>query len=441
MPGKVPDEALRTGLSQARKKARYYVLIAKGTTAVKLIVQKKQVKASDIQKAKTEAKGSLVLEGTCQGQGAEMVFQVLGEEPTVKTMTIKDLIAEQTELTLKARFEVVKQLAVVDENDEANEDENANAPANSNTVNSSVETASPAAPPPPPPPPANVDPAIAPLTAAMNKLSPIIQTAVKINPNRRDELLQGVATFQAQIKASDVESAKATLLAIGKLAKEMATPPAQNNPTPEEPGNTQNNPGPQDPQAAAWQQAWQAADAEYQAALKTAPSDLASKLRVIHAYAFEQGEAQQYSKAMAALERLRPLLAQAASVKGAGSEVAAGTVEKRKYLLERFKVLPGEIRPSLDKLHQAITEQVPNEDPDELIDATEVALNVLYDKMRDEIDAAITAGDMTLLKGIKDRVTNDALVAHLFKNPLIDGSPFKNTVLTAIDEVEANLAS
>lgn len=439
MPGKVPDEALRTGLSQARKKARYYVLIAKGTTAVKLIVQKKQVKAGDIQKAKTEAKGSLVLEGTCQGQGAEMVFQVLGEEPTVKTMTIKDLIAEQTELTLKARFEVVKQLAVVDENDEANEDENARAPANSNTVDSSAETAPPPA--PPPAPPTNVDPAIAQLTAAMNKLSPVIQTAAKNNPNRRDELLQGVATFQAQIKASDAEGAKATLLAVGKLVKELAAPPAQNNPNPEEPGNAQNNPGPQDPQAAAWQQAWQAADAEYQAALKTAPSDLASKLRVIHAYAFEQGEAQQYSKAMAALERLRPLLAQAAQGKGAGSEVAAGTVEKRKFLLERFKVLPGEIRPSLDELHQAIVEQVPNEDPDELIDATEIALNVLYDKMRDEIDAAITAGDMSLLRGIKERVTNDALVAHLFKNPLIDGSPFKNTVLAAIDEVEAKLAS
>lgn len=41
------------------------MLIAKGTTAVKLIVQKKQVKAGDIEKAKTEAKGSLVLEGTC----------------------------------------------------------------------------------------------------------------------------------------------------------------------------------------------------------------------------------------------------------------------------------------------------------------------------------------------------------------------------------------
>lgn len=118
-----------------------------------------------------------------------MVFQVLGEEPTVKTMTIKDLAAEQTELTLKARFEVLKQLAVVDENDEANEDENANVPANSNTVNSNAETAPPA-PPPPPSPPANVDPAIAQLTAAMNKLSTIIQTAVKNNPNRRDELLQ-----------------------------------------------------------------------------------------------------------------------------------------------------------------------------------------------------------------------------------------------------------
>src|SRR5688572_10511905 len=110
MAKQVKDPELKAGLTQARKNPRNFVMIAKGTTAVKLIVQKKPITAGDVQNAKAEAKGNLVVEGVCLGDGPEMVFNVVGQEPGIKPVSIKELIGEETELTMKGRFQVVNDL-------------------------------------------------------------------------------------------------------------------------------------------------------------------------------------------------------------------------------------------------------------------------------------------------------------------------------------------
>jgi len=111
------DKELYEGLQQARKKKpRNYVLFAKGVEVVGLIVQKKAINEGAVQKAKADCKGSLIVRGTCSGEGVDLKFEVVGEEPSITPKKIKDFIAERTELALKPYWAVVTQLsAVVDD--------------------------------------------------------------------------------------------------------------------------------------------------------------------------------------------------------------------------------------------------------------------------------------------------------------------------------------
>lgn len=150
------DKDLYDGLQQARKKKpRYFALIAKGADVVGLIVQKKVINDGAAQKAKSESKGTLVIQGVCCGEGADLKFEVEGKEPSIQPKKIKDFIEEQTDLTLKPYWSVVTQLSGV-------EDEEA-PPAATATASGTPPVAPPSpasqppptanAPPPPPPPP------------------------------------------------------------------------------------------------------------------------------------------------------------------------------------------------------------------------------------------------------------------------------------------------
>lgn len=323
MAEKCEDEELRAALGQARKKSRNFCLIAKGSTAVKLLVSKKGIKSSDVQKAKAESKGNIVVEGVCLGEGTEMVFSVVGEEPSIKALTIKELIAEQTGLTLKARFQTVNELPKVeDDENEGAENENAEA-------NPAAEAPAEIPEAPPLPPAANED-LLMMLISAMSKLGPRIQEAIKKSPNNREALVAGVGNFQKQIKAKDGAGAKASLLAVSELVKSLigeAPPPAP--PPPE------NKP---DPKAAQWEKEWGELEPKYESALATASNDLIGKMKVVHAYATEQAEAGQYDKALTALSRLRPLVEQAAQSNGEQpEEESEGTANEFQALFAKLE--------------------------------------------------------------------------------------------------------
>jgi hypothetical protein len=205
MPSDVLDEDLAIGLKQAKKKARNFLLVVKGSKPLKLIVKKKPIKAAEVQEAKKEAMGTGVYQGVCQGDGGlEMVFRLVGEEPTVKTVQFKELIAEQTGLTIKPRFELVTELADVDDEGEESETQEA-------------EVSAPTA-----PQTEDAEAALKKLMAGMNQLSPAIKTVVGANPGRRDEIVGLVGKFQQQAKDKQVEPAKATLLSLGKIVKELS---------------------------------------------------------------------------------------------------------------------------------------------------------------------------------------------------------------------------
>ena len=438
MPDKCEDEELRANLDAAKKSPRNFCLVAMGSTAVKLILSKKKIPASEMTNAKAEAKGNTVVQGVCVGDGTEMVFQVL-EESTIKPPTIKKLISEQTGLKMTARFQVVNELAQVKENDDDNVPQAPPLPPQQQQQ----ETAPPPAPPPPPPDDA-VAKAMAQLVTARNKLDPVIVLAGTEPPAAERRAGPGAANLRVADPSQRSRKCQDHALALGKLAKELAAPAAQpQQQPPQQPPQSPPQPPQQnaDPKAAQWAKEWAELEPKYLAALKTGPEDLTGKMKVIHAYATEQAEATQYDKALTALGRLRPMIDQASQGKGPAGEIPKGIVEKRKFLIERFKVLPGEIRPELDKLRAAIAKQVPDEDPDELCADIEAALDVLFEELQDEIDVAINKGDMKVLAGLKTRVTSNELVKHLVANPLINGTPFQQVVLAAIEEVETKLAS
>jgi hypothetical protein len=211
------DEDLLDGLQQAKKKKpRHFAMITKGPDVVGLIVQKKKILEGQVQKAKKEFKGNQIIQGVCQGQGVELTFEVVGEEPSIKPIKIKEFIGERTELTVKPSWAVVPALTEVTE---VEEDGSAEAP--------------PAAPPPPvasqpavppvapPAPPADGDP-LAALAVKMKQLTPAVQAAIVANPARKGELLAPVSAFQNQVKAKDAAGAQQSLVAIAKLVKDLS---------------------------------------------------------------------------------------------------------------------------------------------------------------------------------------------------------------------------
>jgi hypothetical protein len=202
----VVDEKLAQGLKQARKKPRNFVLLAKGTSVLKLIVDKKPIKTGVVQEARAETKANLILKGVVEGDGAELVFKLVGDEPTIKIPAFRDYISEQTSLKLKPRFQVVPELAEInDDEDEAGEGE----------TETSVGQTPPEA---PPEVPTTADP-LAALVATMKSLAPHVQSAIQKDPGQKDALLAQVGEFQTHVKAKDATAAKAVLTRLGELLK------------------------------------------------------------------------------------------------------------------------------------------------------------------------------------------------------------------------------
>lgn len=228
MPATKVDEELVEGLSKAKKSPRNFALIVKGAAPVKLLIKKKNIKDADLQKAKAEAKGTDSIVGVIEGSGSEFVFKVQGDkEPSVLAMKIKEMIGEETGMTVKARWELVKELPKLpdDENDSSGQGTQQPAPGTQPTTSPQNESI-PNAPSPPPPPAINANQ----LLATMNKLSPQVQAAVKNFPDRRNDFAQTVAAFQKQMKGEQLEEARASLAKLIELLKSLAAPSSQAQP-------------------------------------------------------------------------------------------------------------------------------------------------------------------------------------------------------------------
>jgi len=458
------DDELLEGLRQAKKKPRNFAIVLKGSKVLKLIVKKKPIKPQEILEAKSEVKGTDYLQGVCQGDGgAEIVFRVVGPEPGVKAPQFKELISEQTGLAIKPRFESVKELQEVDD-DSADDggaenvtasDTTASDTTASDTTATTEPTQQPSEIPEAPPLQTEQVSEAKSLLAKLNKIAPAIQTAVTNHPNRKNDVLGLAAKFKKEVADSQFDGAKETMKGLATLLKELSAPPqSSQSTTPQpEPTQTQQTEQPQqqneNPLAGRWQQEFPKVEAEYLEALKKADDKLASQLRVLHTFATEQAEAGAYDRAFKAVDRLKPLLQQALSSQGpggAGGEIATGTVAKRKFLLDRFNRIPGEVKANLRPLRAKIATEVPDEDPKQLVDGIETMLGEFYGEMREAIDESINAGDgdyaaaIKTIDELKKKVQSDALVQLLMRDPLKSGVNVENLLLSALGEIESQLA-
>src|SRR5262249_10805399 len=118
-----------------------------------------------------------------------------------------------------------------------------------------------------------------------------------------------------------------------------------------------------------------------------------------------------------------------------------------KFLIDRWKKIPGEIRASLNALKKQIAEQVPGEDPDQLVGGIQVMLGDFLDEVKEAIDTSITSGDgnyaqaLKVIADMKTRVAQDELIQMLKENGLGKSVPVDEVLLSALTEIENNLAA
>ena len=153
----------------------------------------------------------------------------------------------------------------------------------------------------------------------------------------------------------------------------------------------------------------------------------------------------QFTKSFGILDKLEGLLnAPPTTPKTASTtpEIQKGIVEKRQFLLTRWKQIPNDIASDLEALIKTIAVEHPNiTNLHELRAVIVKQLQVLYDELQDEIDGAINHGDSTVLKGLRERVLKHEFVNYLMSNPFVSGSKFQTSILNALQEVEQRLAS
>jgi hypothetical protein len=119
MPKSIVDEDLYAGLLQAKEKPRYFAIISKGADVLKMVVQKKWIKDAEIQQLRREFKGNNSIFGVCFRNGPELVLQIVGEEPALKLLKIKDFITEQTGASVKPQWQLVAALPDIGEDHES----------------------------------------------------------------------------------------------------------------------------------------------------------------------------------------------------------------------------------------------------------------------------------------------------------------------------------
>ena len=493
------DKDLQKSLQQARKKPRNFAIIAQGTTPVKLIVSKKPIKAGELTDAKKEFKGNLIVKGIVTGgDGPELLFQVL-EEPSIQLPKLKEYLKETGGVTLKPRFQVVADVAEIDDDE----------PEGAVEAAAPIDEAIPPAPPAPEAPaevvaepPAGGDAAT--FTARLKALKPDLDKVLAANVSvsqeakvrtgeaatfarkadfgeanrvlgQVEELVRtglqeiagrgtgssdAAAVFTARLKAlkPDLDKLFASKTPAGEEAKQQAGEAAtfarnkefeQANGVLDQLEKIVKGASEATDPAAVWQKRREELESQYLAAVRSEGAlnpeaeKIVGRIKVMWTYATEQAEAGGYEKALAALGRLEKegLFAQAEAAKAMGSGVAAGTVDKRKFLLTRWQKIGADLRGELNKLKKEIAAQEADDDPDDLADGFDEYLQLMLDEMQDEIDDAINAGDMGALKGLRNRVTQDEVVKHLVENPFVEGTNFQALVLDALDEVESTLAA
>ena len=230
---KKSKEALKTGLKAAKVKRSFFALILKGGVDGTLIVSKLKIQLPDIAAAKKKSGGNSVIRGVCFGEQEKLIFEVAKPPAPVWAKIVKTIAKRDAGLPITAEFRLGKSPDLNgDEDEEGQAAESPASGAEEAQGAGEVAGAPGAAETPVPAAGTQVAPALAALSAALAKLGPFLQAAIKAQPQRKDELLRLAAECQAHIKSGAAAAAKESLLNLGKLVKAPppGTPPPKTDP-------------------------------------------------------------------------------------------------------------------------------------------------------------------------------------------------------------------
>jgi len=182
------------------------------------------------------------------------------------------------------------------------------------------------------------------------------------------------------------------------------------------------------------------------------PSGDEAKLKASEAGVFARKK--EFAQANALLDQAEAALkgsaaskAKSPSVTGAPPGRAAGLVEKRKFLIERWQRIPPEVHANLKGLQEAIEREMPDEDAGVWIELAEEYLDEFFNEMKDAIDDDINSGDAQYKKAVskiqtfRASIAKEPLIQHLKANTLKVNVPVEATLLNALAEVEQALAN
>lgn len=133
------------------------------------------------------------------------------------------------------------------------------------------------------------------------------------------------------------------------------------------------------------------------------------------------------------------------------SEINAGIVRKRGYLITRRQQLDAEFRTESDALMAAVARELPYENPNELGTAVLARVNDLVadliSDLNDAIDTDINTGDgsysaLNAATGdLIGRVSQSAVIQALKNNGLTGGDRFEPIFTTALQDIRAHLTT
>jgi len=102
-------EDLAAALKQAKRKPRFFAIVANGNEVLSLMMQKKPFLDGPLRKERREEGGKQIYEGVCQGtSGTTLLFKFEGGLPKFKRGRLRKFIAETTGVMVKPEFGVLK---------------------------------------------------------------------------------------------------------------------------------------------------------------------------------------------------------------------------------------------------------------------------------------------------------------------------------------------
>jgi hypothetical protein len=99
-------EDLTTALKQAKKKPRYFAIVANGNEVLSLMMQKKPYRPAIVKQERREEGGKQTYQGVCEGgTGSILVFKFEGTAPKFKPGRLRKFISAETGLMVKPEFQ------------------------------------------------------------------------------------------------------------------------------------------------------------------------------------------------------------------------------------------------------------------------------------------------------------------------------------------------